>query len=259
MGTAGDQGQTWGMRARDWADVQERVAIPLYEAILQKTEISEGTTVLDIGCGSGIFCEMAAKLGANVSGIDTATSLLAIASERVPHGDFRLCDMEVLPYADHTFDIVSGCSSFQFAADPVRALREARRVSRSGTVVVAAFGKPEENESTTYIAALGAMLPPPPPGAPGALALSADGALQAMARAAGMTPGRVETIECPWDYPDEDTALRGLLSSGPAIRAIQHNGEAAVRLAILEAISPFKTPSGGYHLTNNFHYMIATA
>jgi SAM-dependent methyltransferase len=257
MGTANIQGQIWGTRARDWAEVQEGVAIPLYEAVLDKTAVGEGTSVLDIGCGSGIFCEMAAKRGARVSGIDAAESLLAIARERVIDGDFRTGEMEVLPYVDRTFDVVAGFSSFQFAASPVNALREATRVSRTGTVVIAVFGKREESESAAYIAALGSLLPPPPPGAPGPYTLSADGALEALATEAGMTPGIVETVDCPWEYPDEKTALRGLLSSGPAIRAIQHVGEEVVRDVVLSVIAPFKTNSGGYRLKNNFRYMIA--
>jgi SAM-dependent methyltransferase len=258
MGTAKIQGQIWGSRARDWAEVQEGVAIPLYEAVLKRTAVGAGASVLDIGCGSGIFCEMAAKRGAKVSGMDAAESLLAIAAERVPDGDFRAGEMEALPYADRTFDLAAGFSSFQFAASPVNALREASRVSRTGAVVIAVFGKPEESDSSVYIAALGSLLPPPPPGAPGPYALSADGALEALAIQAGMTPGIVATVECPWDYQDEKTALRGLLSSGPAIRAIQINGEAAVRQVLLNALAPFKTGSGGYHLRNSYRYMIAT-
>jgi SAM-dependent methyltransferase len=259
MGTATIQGQTWGTRARDWSEVQERVAIPLYEAVLRKTGIGQGTSVLDIGCGAGIFCGMAARLGAKVGGIDAAQSLIAIANERVPDGDFRTGEMEALPYADQMFDLVTGFSSFQFAANPVNALKEAGRVSRTGTVVIAVFGKPEENESSAYISAMGSLLPPPLPGAPGPYALSAEGALEAMALNAGMTPGVVATVECPWDYPDEKTALRGLLSSGPAIRAIQYKGEDVVREVILRVIAPFKTDSGGYHLKNSFRYMIARA
>lgn len=259
MGTAMIQGQIWGTRARDWAEVQERVAIPLYEAVLQRTGTGKGTSVLDIGCGAGIFCEMAARLGAQVSGIDAAGPLITIARECVPNGDFRAGEMETLPYADRTFDLVTGFSSFQFAASPVNALLEASRVSRTGTVVVAVFGKPEENESSAYIFALGSLLPPPPPGAPGPYALSADGALEALAIQAGMTPGIAETVDCPWDYPDEKTALRGLLSSGPAIRAIQDKGEDMVRDTVLSVLAPFKTRSGGYHLKNNYRYMIATA
>lgn len=257
MGTAQMQGEIWGARARDWADVQEGVAIPLYEEVLRKTRIGAGQSVLDIGCGSGIFCEMAARLGAQVSGIDAAEALIAIARERVPDGDFRVGEMEVLPYEDRAFDVVTGFSSFQFAANPAQALREASRISRTGTVVMAVFGKPEDSEATAYITAMGSLLPPPPPGAPGPFALSADGALEALAHQAGLTPRLSETVACPWIYPDESTALRGLLASGPAIRAIQIKGEDVVRATILSALAPFKTRSGGYHLSNSFRYMIA--
>ena len=259
MGTANVQGQIWGTRAKDWADVQESVAVPLFEAVLQEIAVGANTSVLDIGCGSGIFCEMAAKRGAQVSGLDASEPLLTIARERVQAGDFRTGEMEELPYADRSFDVVTGFSSFQFAANPVNALREASRVSRTGTVVIAVFGKPEESQSTAYIKAMGSLLPPPPPEAPGPFALSADGALEALAVKAGLTPTTVRTVECPWNYPDEKTALRGLLSSGPAIRAIQSKGEDVVRDVILQVISPFKTSSGGYYLTNDFHYLIAIA
>lgn len=259
MGTANVQGQIWGTRAKDWADVQESVAVPLFEVVLQEIAVGANTSVLDIGCGSGIFCEMAAKRGAQVSGLDASEPLLTIARERVQAGDFRTGEMEELPYADRSFDVVTGFSSFQFAANPVNALREASRVSRTGTVVIAVFGKPEESQSTAYIKAMGSLLPPPPPEAPGPFALSADGALEALAVKAGLTPTTVRTVECPWNYPDEKTALRGLLSSGPAIRAIQSKGEDAVRDVILQVIAPFKTSSGGYYLTNNFHYLIASA
>ncbi|MFN2123646.1 MAG: methyltransferase domain-containing protein [Candidatus Promineifilaceae bacterium] len=257
MGTAKIQGQIWGARARDWADVQERVAVPLYEAVLKETAVGANTSVLDIGCGSGMFCEMAAKRGARVSGLDASESLLAIARERVKDGDFRTGELEELPYADRTFDVVVGFSSFQFATNPANALREASRVSRTGAVVIAVPGKPEEDNF--FVKALVPLLPPPPPGAPGPIALSVDGALEALATQAGLTPSKVKTVECPWDYPDEKTALRGLMATGPATIAIQNKGEDVVREVFLNALAPFKTGSGRYHLKNNFRYMVATA
>ncbi len=125
--------------------------------------------------------------------------------------------------------------------------------------MIAVFGKPQESESTTFITAMGSLLPPLPPGTPGPFALSTDGALEALATQAGLTPGITETVACPWRYPDEPTMLRGLLSSGPAIRAIQAKGEDVVRDVILNALAPFKTPSGGYHLSSHYRYVIATA
>ena len=76
MGTANVQSQLWGARARDWAEVQEGMLAPLYEAVLHKTAVGASTTLLDIGCGSGMFCRMAAKLGAQVSGLDATEPLL---------------------------------------------------------------------------------------------------------------------------------------------------------------------------------------
>ena len=230
MGTAEVQGQIWGVRARDWAEVQEGMYAPLFDAVLRETAVGASTALLDIGCGSGMFCQMAAKLGAQVSGLDAAEPLLAIARERTPQGGFRTGEMEELPYAERTFDVVAGFNSFQFAASPVHALKEARRVSRPGaSLVITAFGKREDTEATAYFAALGSLLPTPPPGTPGPFALSVDGALEALVAEAGMHPGKVEEFDCPWAYPDETTLLRGLLSSGPGIRAIQHAGETAAR------------------------------
>jgi SAM-dependent methyltransferase len=260
MGTAEVQGQIWGVRARDWAEIQEGMLAPLYNMVLHETAVNASTAFLDIGCGSGMFCQMAAGRGAQVSGLDAAEPLLAIARERVPRGDFRTGEMEHLPYSNQAFDVVAAINAFQFAASPVTALQEARRVSQPGApIVIAVLGKIEDSEAAAYIAALGSVLPPPPAGAPGPFALSTDGALETLVTQAGMAPGNVEAIDCPWEYPDEQTALRGLLSSGPARRAIQQAGEEAVRAAIEKALAPFKTASGGYLLRNKYRYMIVEA
>lgn len=260
MGTADVQGQIWGDRARDWAEIQEAMLVPSYEMLLRETAVGAGTAFLDIGCGSGMFCWMAADLGAQVSGLDAAEPLLAIAHERVPHGDFRTGEMEELPYADQTFDVVAGINAFQFAANPVVALQEARRVTRPGApIAIVVFGKREDSKAAAYFAALGSLLLPPPPGTPGPFALSIDGALEELVMQAGMTPGNVEEVDCPWEYLDEPMALRGLLSSGPAMQAIQHAGEETVRAAVLKALAPFKTAAGGYLLRNKYRYMIVKA
>ncbi len=77
MDAAPVQGQLWGARARDFADVQEGLFVPLFEAVLQKTVVGPGTAVLDIGCGSGIFCQMAMQLEAQVSGLDAVRVFLS--------------------------------------------------------------------------------------------------------------------------------------------------------------------------------------
>src|SRR5664279_1747813 len=113
----------------------------MYRAVVESAAVGAGSRVLDVGCGSGLFCSLAAKRGAAVAGIDAAEGLLAIARERTPGGDFRTGDMEELPFADSSFDLVSGFNSFQFAADPVNALNQAKRVAKpTGKVSMAVWG-----------------------------------------------------------------------------------------------------------------------
>jgi len=63
----------------------------------------------------------------------------------------------------------------------------------------------------------------------------------------------------PFAYPDTDTAVRGLLSAGPAVRAIETSGEERVKEAVLQVLAQFRTPSGGHVMKNKFLYLLACA
>lgn len=203
---------------------------------------------------------MAAEMGATVSGFDAAEPLLAIARTRTPGGDFRLADLEDVPFAEGAFDVVTGFNAFQFAADPVRALSEARRVARpGGVVVVMTWGDPEGMEAAAIVGALRPLLPPPPPGAPGPFALSDVNRLNAFAEAAGLTAERVVDVDSPWHYPDEATALRGLGSSGVAARAAGLAGAAAVDAAHRAALASFRQPDGTFRIGARCRFLLARA
>jgi hypothetical protein len=53
--------------------------------------------------------------------------------------------------------------------------------------------------------------------------------------------------------------LRGLLSVGPAVRAIAASGEERVREAVAQAIAPFTDGVSGYRIANTFRYLSAAA
>jgi len=259
MGSAAIQREFWAPKARDWAALQEHTAKPVYEAILGTLRLAPGMRLLDVGCGAGLFCAMAWQSGLQITGLDATQALLDIAQERVPQGEFRIGDLEVLPYDDQQFDTVTGLNAFQYAANPLRALSEARRVVRKGApVVVQIWGREEDCQAAAYIKALGSVQPPPAPGTPGPFALSQDGALEALVKEAGLTPLQMHDIACPFVYSDLTTALQALLAAGPAIKAIRAAGEGHVRAVVTEALAPFKTPADGYRLENTFRYIIAT-
>jgi len=248
----------WGARARDWADVQEATARPAYEAVLTRANVGPRTACLDVGCGSGMAARLAADRGAKVCGVDAAEPLLAIARERTPQGDFRLDDLQALPFADGEFDLVTGFNAFQYAGDPVAALIEARRVAKPGGVVaIVVWGEPAGMEMASVITALGKLLQPPPPGSGGPFALSGETALRGLAEAAGLKPETVFDASEPIRYPDLATALRGLNSSGVAARAIAAAGEDAVSQAHTDALAPFRGPDGGYVIGGTFRCLLA--
>jgi SAM-dependent methyltransferase len=251
-------GRLWGARARDWADIQEGQTKPVYEAALARTGVGPGTRYLDVGCGSGVAAHLAATRGARVSGIDAAEALIAIARDNTPGGEFQVCDLEALPFAGDAFDVVTGFNSFQYAANPTVALKEAGRVTRAGGwIVVMTWGPPESAPATAMVRALGPVLPPPPPGAPGPFALSDEATLRAFVADAGLEPSDVFDVDCQWAYPDEATAIRGFNSAGVATRAIEHSGEAAVTEAHRNALKQFRQADGRYLIGACFRCLLA--
>lgn len=258
MGSAQIQGDLWGTRAREWADLQESSFRALYEAAFSAAHVGMGTSLLDVGCGAGLALEMAQAQGAKVSGLDAAVGLAELANSRCPGADIRVGEIEQLPFRDAEFDVTTGFNSFQYATDPVHALAEAKRVTKAnGYVLVAVWGAAEKCELAPYVAALGKLLPPPPPGAPGPFALSAPGALEALVSKAGLRPEAVSTVMTTMLFPDEATAVRGLLASGVAERAIRNSGETAVRQGLTKAIQAFRKSDGSYAFRNEWRFLVS--
>ena len=266
-GSGQRQSELWTERARDWADVMEGWdgwGIPVYRHVLERVIVGRGTSLLDVGCGAGRFSRIAADRGAAVSGLDATAHFVEIARERIPDGDFRVGDMEDLPWADDSFDVVTGFNSFFIAADMGNALREARRVARPGaSVAMTVFGRPERCQSTAVFSSLRQFMPPSADDAaeeaeegPG---LHEEGALETLATDAGLSPREAGYFEFAEEYPDLETMLRGYLAAPPFVRAARSAGDEAVRESLTEALRPLETSSGRYRLEDELRYLIAVA
>lgn len=257
MGSVQVQGQVWGVQARNGADLMERMSLPIYRVVLDKTNVGRETRLLDIGCGTGMAAQLAAKLGAHVTGLDASEAELVIARERVPNGDFRSGEMEELPYADASFDVVTKFNALQFADNPLNALREAKRVTRpGGYIAMVTPGRTEDSEFSATLKAVMACLPSPPPAAR-IFSLAEPGKLEALMEQVGLKIQTRGDVSCPFMYPDDETAWKTINSSGPLAAAVRVASEETIKQAVLASLVPFKTPDGGYRQENLIHYVIA--
>jgi SAM-dependent methyltransferase len=253
------QRELWSERVKDWVEVQEKTACPLFRAVLSQAGIVPGTNYLDIGCGTGAAISMAATMGANVAGLDTSSAMLAIAKARTPQGGYWLGDMRRLPFPDNAFDLITYFNTIQYASDPVVALREARRTARmNALVIITAWGRREDTDLALYLDNRRLLLPTTSV-VHDAFVLSAEGVLEGLAVRGGLTPGEIREVDCPLIYPDLETALRGLLSTGTAVSATRASGEERVRALTTEALAPYRLTDGSYFLRNRFRYLIARA
>jgi SAM-dependent methyltransferase len=258
-GTAERWGALWGARAEDWAANEDQHG-PTYMDAIREAGIGPGQRVLDIGCGSGVFLQLAAERGTEVYGLDASEALIALARKRVPQADFRVGEMLALPYEDNFFDVVTGFNSFFFAADMVAALREARRVAKPGShVVIQVWGRPERCQLEAMKHALAPHMPPPDPDAPRGSDLWQPGRLDDLAAQAGLAPVRTYVSTWAYEYPDDDAVARGMLSAGGLALIAEQIGGGEVERAIVEAFAPYRTESGGYRLENDWLSLLATA
>jgi SAM-dependent methyltransferase len=249
QGSAARWGPLFDARAEDWAHTWEGPhgwGQPVYAHVLESAEVGSGSRLLDCGCGAGRFARMAADRGARVAGLDAAAGLIEIARRRVPDGDFRVGDLESLPWSDGEFDLVAGLSAFQFADDKVRALTEARRVSR-GPVAVVVPARLADSGIAAVFAPLAGLFPDgvlDGMRASGMFALSQPGRLEDVLTEAGLHVRRDDEIDSPAVFADADTAVRAFSAAGPMAAAIRHSGDAAMAAAVRAALLAFTAADG---------------
>lgn len=93
--------------------------------------------MLDLGSGPGTITAGLARRARRIIGLDASADMVEEARSRVAgqgigNATFEVASAYDLPWSDDTFDVVYAHQVLQHLADPVRALREARRVLRPG-------------------------------------------------------------------------------------------------------------------------------
>ncbi|WP_433290786.1 class I SAM-dependent methyltransferase [Pseudonocardia sp. CA-142604] len=222
-------------------------ARPLYERVLDAAGAGPGTTLLELGCGSGEFARAAVERGALVTGIDSDRSAVSVAAAAVPKAEFRFGDAHDPPPGP--FDVVAAVQLLSHVTNPVLVLRRAASVGT--TVVVTVWGRDEECDVRAFGEALAQWLPPrraaggPPP-------LTDPDRLRKLVTLAGLRVAALHEVVCPFDYADADELVVPVLGSGIGRRAAAAAGPDAVRRALLDRLACHRLADDRYRLENLF-------
>jgi SAM-dependent methyltransferase len=91
-----------------------------------------GRHALDLGCGEGRVARDLKARGYTVTGIDAAETMIRLAREADPGGEYLVSDAAALPFDDATFDLVVAFNSLMDIDDMPGAVAEASRVLEPG-------------------------------------------------------------------------------------------------------------------------------
>jgi len=133
-------GRDRGMEDRHWHTAKH---------VLARMPVEEGETVVDLGTGSGYALRALreTKGAGRGYGLDASPEMLRNA--RSYTDDSRVSyvrgDFDALPFATDSVDHVFSMEAFYYASDPLRTLRELRRVLRPGGTFFCAVNYYEEN------------------------------------------------------------------------------------------------------------------
>ena len=261
-----------GARARDWSEIQERMLVPLYEAVYERLEVGPGTRLLGLGCGSGLALLMAASRGASVTGVERSSpERLALARERLlpapwsprarahtrlVYGSSRdAADAETPAYTLVTAFEPIGCLAGD-AEGLGELLASATPLTEHGApVVLAGWGPPERCATSSVLRVAARMADPLRSAGSWRPALRDD--LEEVAQRAGLRPDGSGRVSCPFGYADVESAVRGLLSTGLFDAAITATDQVQVEKELAEALHPYRRQDGTVWMPNVFRYVIA--
>jgi ubiquinone/menaquinone biosynthesis C-methylase UbiE len=130
---------TFAVEANIYDRFVGRYSYGLCEALASAAGIAAGSSVLDVGAGTGTGTQRLVELvGAErVAAVDPSEPFLEGLRERLPGVDVRLARAESLPFGDGVFDATLAQLVLTFMADPAAGVAEMRRVTRPGGAVAA--------------------------------------------------------------------------------------------------------------------------
>ena len=133
----------------DWPEAYDRWFTTTIGALVKRYEWellqdllrpAQGETILDAGCGTGVFTSDILSSGSHVIGLDISLPMLRRARQKIRGHPFSMVagDLLRLPFPENSFDKVVSVTALEFIEDARGAFQELFRATKKGGYVVAA-------------------------------------------------------------------------------------------------------------------------
>ena len=220
------------------------------EALARSLGVIKGLKLLDLGCGDGTTALPAAKLGADVLGIDIARNLVAAGNARAKEQGLANCTFQegdasnLSGLADRSFDLVVSIFGAMFAPRPLDVAKEMVRVTRPGGRIVMGNWIPNDPTLVAQLLKISsAYSPPPPEGFVSPMTWGIESNVTERFAAAGVAREKILFSREPFTFRSPDTPAAFVADFrryyGPtmnAFAAAEQNGKSANLQQELEAL-----------------------
>jgi ubiquinone/menaquinone biosynthesis C-methylase UbiE len=250
----------WDRAAAHYEGAWQTQLAPAHDAMLDLARLRPGERVLDVACGTGLVAFRAARTidRGEVVGTDISGEMVAIAASLARRKGsanvrFERAEAEDLPFLDGAFDVALCGLGLMYVPDPIRALREMRRVLRAdGRVAVAVWGRRRACGWAEIFPITDARVHSDV--CPMFFQLGTGEALPLALQAAGFAGMAVERIPTTLRYDSAEAALEAAFEGGPVAMAYSRF-DAATRAAVhaeyLNSIAGYAA-GAGYAIPGEF-------
>jgi ubiquinone/menaquinone biosynthesis C-methylase UbiE len=239
--------------AKSYRDFFAPVTALAIKPLLDAVRLQGGVDLLDVATGPGSLAAEAHRSGAKTVGIDLSPGMIALTAKSYPGIDFRVAEVEHLPFADCSFDaVVCNFGPGHFPYPEVSVAECIRTLKRGGRVALSWWDDPSKQRIQGLfreaIAEIGAAPPPDVPTGYSVFRFSDTDEFRRLLEGAGLTEIMVQDHKTTYLIPDVDTLWHGGLGSFALTAAAITHQDKATQAAIREALErraiPYKTPAG---------------
>jgi SAM-dependent methyltransferase len=239
--------------AKTYRDFFAPITALAIKPLLDAIRLQGGVDLLDVATGPGSLAAQARGLGAMTVGVDLSPGMIELAAKSHPGMDFRVAEVEHLPFADNSFDAVVcnfGLGHFPYpeasVAECIRTLR------RGGRIALSWWDDPSKQRIQGLfreaIAEIGVALPPDVPTGYSMFRFADTDEFRRLLEGARLTDIMVQDHKTTYRIPDVDALWHGGLGSfALTASAIIHQDkvtQAAIRAALERRAAAYKTPAG---------------